>query len=35
MELPHLQGFAAVKDKVFELQKLGLMTMISDPATKR
>ena len=35
MELPHLQGFAAVKDKVFELQKLGLMTMVCDPVSTR
>ena len=35
MEQPHLQKFAEVKDKVFELQKLRLMTMICDPASKR
>jgi quinol monooxygenase YgiN len=35
MEQPHLHAFAAVKDKVFELQKLRLMTMICDPASKR
>ena len=35
MELPHLKGFAEVKDKVFELQKLRLMTMISDPVSRR
>lgn len=35
MELPHLQKFAQVKDKVFELQKLRLMTMICDPKSKR
>ena len=35
MEMPHLQAFAKVKDKVFELQKLRLMTMISDAPTKR
>ena len=35
MEMPHLQRFAEVKDKVFELQKLRLMTMICDPVTKR
>jgi hypothetical protein len=35
MELPHLQKFAEVKDKVFELQKLRLMTMISEPVTTR
>ena len=28
MEMPHLQKFAEAKDKVFELQKLRLMTMI-------
>lgn len=35
MTLPHLQGFAAVRDKVFELQKLRLMTMICEPVTRR
>lgn len=35
MEMPHLKKFADVKDKVFELQKLRLMTMISDPVTRR
>lgn len=35
MGMPHLQRFAEVKDKVFELQKLRLMTMISDAASKR
>lgn len=35
MEMPHLQEFARVRDKVFELQKLRLMTMICDPVTKR
>jgi quinol monooxygenase YgiN len=35
MELPHLKKFAEVKDKVFELQKLRLMTMISDAESKR
>jgi quinol monooxygenase YgiN len=35
MELPHLKAFAEVKDKVFELQKIRLMTMISDSASKR
>jgi quinol monooxygenase YgiN len=35
MEMPHLQKFAEVKDKVFELQKLRLMTMISDSISKR
>ena len=35
MEMPHLQKFAEVKDKVFELQKLRLMTMISDSVSKR
>lgn len=35
MELPHLKAFATVKDKVFSLQKLRLMTMICDPVTTR
>jgi len=35
MEMPHLQEFAEVKDRVFELQKLRLMTMISDAASGR
>jgi hypothetical protein len=35
MEMPHLQKFAEVKDKGFELQKLRLMTMISDSVSKR
>ena len=35
MEQPHLKAFADVKDKVFELQKLRLMTMISDADSKR
>ena len=35
MELPHLAKFADVKDKVFELQKLRLMTMICDPVSTR
>ena len=35
MEQPHLKAFADVKDKVFELQKLRLMTMISDANSKR
>jgi hypothetical protein len=35
MEMPHLQKFAEVKNKVFELQKLRLMTMISDSVSKR
>ena len=35
MEMPHLQAFADVKDKVFELQKLRLMTMICEAETKR
>lgn len=35
MEMPHLKAFAEVKDKVFELEKLRLMTMISDSATSR
>ena len=33
METPHLAAFAGVKDKVFEVQKLRLMTMVSDWAT--
>jgi hypothetical protein len=35
MEMPHLQKFAEVRDKVFELQKLRLMTMICEPVSKR
>jgi quinol monooxygenase YgiN len=35
MEMPHLKAFALVRDKVFELQKLRLMTMISDAASTR
>lgn len=35
MEMPHLQKFAEAKDKVFELQKLRLMTMIGDSVSKR
>jgi len=35
MELPHLQAFADVKDKIFELQKLRLMTMVTDAASAR
>lgn len=35
MEMPYLQAFAEVKDKVFELQKLRLMTMISDAVSTR
>lgn len=35
MTLPHLQAFADVKDKVFVLEKLRLMTMICDPVTRR
>jgi quinol monooxygenase YgiN len=35
MELPHLKKFAEVKDRIFELQKLRLMTMVSDKATRR
>ena len=35
MELPHLKKFAEVRDKVFEVQKIRLMTMISDSASKR
>jgi quinol monooxygenase YgiN len=35
MELPYLQKFAEVKHKVFELQKLSLMTMICDPVSNR
>jgi len=35
MELPHLKEFAKVREKVFEVQKIRLMTMISDAASKR
>jgi quinol monooxygenase YgiN len=35
MEMPHLHKVAEVKDKVFELQKLRLMTMISDSVSER
>ena len=35
MEMPHLKAFAEVRDTVFELQKLRLMTMISDPVSVR
>lgn len=35
MESPHLQKFAEVKDKVFAVQKLRLMTMICDPVSQR
>ena len=35
MELPHLKTFAEVKDKLFKLQRLRLMTMISDAESKR
>jgi quinol monooxygenase YgiN len=35
MKMPHLKAFADVKDKVFELRKLRLMTMISDAASTR
>jgi quinol monooxygenase YgiN len=35
MALPHLLKFAEVKDKLLELQKLRLMTMISDPVSTR
>ena len=35
MEMPHLQKFAEVRDKVFEIQKLRLMTMICEPVSKR
>ena len=35
MQLPHLKKFVEVKDKVFEVQNIRLMTMISDPASKR
>ena len=35
MELPHLQKFAEAKDKVFELEKLRLMTMTCDPVSTR
>ena len=35
MEQPHLQKFAEVRDKIFELQKLRLMTMVGDAASRR
>ncbi len=35
MEQPHLKKFAEVKDKVFEVQKIRLMTMICDPVSVR
>ncbi|MFT7449172.1 MAG: quinol monooxygenase YgiN [Glaciecola sp.] len=35
MEMPHLKTFAEVAGKVFELQKLRLMTMVSDAASTR
>ena len=35
MELPHLEAFAEVKDKIFELEKLRLMTMVCEPVSKR
>jgi quinol monooxygenase YgiN len=35
MTLPHLAKFAEARDKVFELQKLRLMTMISDAVSTR
>jgi quinol monooxygenase YgiN len=35
MEMPHLQKFAEAKDKVFELQKLRLMTMIKHGRAER
>lgn len=35
MQMPHLHAFAEEKAKVFELQKLRLMTMISDAASAR
>ncbi|WP_157017261.1 putative quinol monooxygenase [Mesorhizobium xinjiangense] len=35
MEMPHLKEFTKVKDKLFELQKLRLMTMICGPESKR
>lgn len=35
MEMPHLQAFSDVKDKVFELQKLRLMSMTSDAVSTR
>jgi hypothetical protein len=34
MEMPHLQKFAEAKDKVFELQKLRLMTTTSARSRK-
>lgn len=35
MEQPHLAKFADLRDKVFELQKLRLMTMISEAISTR
>lgn len=35
IEMPHLQAVAEVNDKVFELQKLRLMTMVSDATSTR
>ena len=35
MELPHLAAFGEMRDKVFEVQKLRLMTMICDPVSAR
>mgnify|MGYP000489330033 CR=1 FL=1 len=35
MEMPHLKAFADVRDRVFALQKLRLMTMIGDPVSAR
>ena len=35
MELPHLKIFAEHRDKTFELQKIRLMTMISDAVSTR
>lgn len=35
MEMPHLKAFAEIAGKVFELQKLRLMTMVSDAVSTR
>jgi quinol monooxygenase YgiN len=35
MEMPHLKAFAEIAGKVFELQKLRLMTMMSDAVSTR
>lgn len=35
MEQPHLAKFAEVRDKMFEVEKLRLMTMICEPISTR